>query len=103
MESVHTDCIAFKLMIVLLYTESVRIGTVGNNADLYSGDAHFESRPLLSSNYMTLYSDTDTFDTKLHYLLTYLRSWALPEKLTIVQPFRKFPDILRNQKEPEYY
>jgi hypothetical protein len=32
----------------------------------------------------------------LTYLLTYLRSWALPEKLPIVQPFRKFPEILRN-------
>jgi hypothetical protein len=25
------------------------------------------------------------------YLLTYLRSWALPEKLPIVQPLRNFP------------
>jgi hypothetical protein len=32
------------------------------------------------------------------YLLTYVRSWALPEKLPIVQPFRKFPAILRNPK-----
>jgi hypothetical protein len=31
-------------------------------------------------------------------LLTYLRGWALPEKLPIVQPFRKFPAILRNVK-----
>jgi hypothetical protein len=31
-------------------------------------------------------------------LLTYVRSWALPEKLPIVQPFRKFPAILRNPK-----
>jgi hypothetical protein len=30
--------------------------------------------------------------------LTYLRSWDLPEKLSIVQPFRKFPAILRNPK-----
>jgi hypothetical protein len=30
--------------------------------------------------------------------LTYLWSWALPEKLPIVQPFRKFPAILRNPK-----
>jgi hypothetical protein len=29
---------------------------------------------------------------------TYVRSWALPEKLPIVQPFRKFPAILRNPK-----
>jgi hypothetical protein len=28
-------------------------------------------------------------------LLTYVRSWALPEKLPIVQKFRKFPAILR--------
>jgi hypothetical protein len=34
----------------------------------------------------------------LTYLLTYLWSWALPEKLPIVQPFRKFPAILRNPK-----
>jgi hypothetical protein len=34
----------------------------------------------------------------LTYLLTYLRSWALPEKLPIVQQFRKFPAILRNPK-----
>jgi hypothetical protein len=33
-------------------------------------------------------------------LLTYLRSWALPEELPIVQPFRKFPAILRNPKVP---
>jgi hypothetical protein len=32
------------------------------------------------------------------FLLTYLRSWALPEKLPIVQPFRKFPALLRNPK-----
>jgi hypothetical protein len=32
------------------------------------------------------------------YLLTYVRSWALPEKLPFVQPFRKFPAILRNPK-----
>jgi hypothetical protein len=32
------------------------------------------------------------------YLLTYVRSWALPEKLPIVQPFRNFPAILRNPK-----
>jgi hypothetical protein len=32
------------------------------------------------------------------YLLTYLWSWALPEKLPTVQPFRKFPAILRNPK-----
>jgi hypothetical protein len=31
-------------------------------------------------------------------LLTYLRSWALPEKQPIVQPFRKFP---AHFKEPE--
>jgi hypothetical protein len=31
-------------------------------------------------------------------LLTYLRSWVLPEKLPIVQPFRKLPEILRNPK-----
>jgi hypothetical protein len=31
-------------------------------------------------------------------ILTYLWSWALPEKLPIVQPFRKFPAILRNLK-----
>jgi hypothetical protein len=30
--------------------------------------------------------------------LTYLWSWALPEKLPIVQPLRKFPAILRNPK-----
>jgi hypothetical protein len=30
--------------------------------------------------------------------LTYLRSWALPQKLPIVQPFRKFSAILRNPK-----
>jgi hypothetical protein len=32
------------------------------------------------------------------YLRTYLRSWVLPEKLPIMQPFRKFPEILRNPK-----
>jgi hypothetical protein len=32
------------------------------------------------------------------YLLAYVRSWALPNKLPIVQPFRKFPAILRNPK-----
>jgi hypothetical protein len=32
------------------------------------------------------------------YLLTYVRSWALPDKLPIVQLFRKFPAILRNPK-----
>jgi hypothetical protein len=32
------------------------------------------------------------------FQLTYLRSWALPEKLPIVQPFRKFSAILRNPK-----
>jgi hypothetical protein len=32
------------------------------------------------------------------YLLTYVRSWALPEKLLIVQPFRNFPASF---KEPE--
>jgi hypothetical protein len=29
---------------------------------------------------------------------TYVRSWALPEKLPIVQPIEKFPAILRNPK-----
>jgi hypothetical protein len=29
-------------------------------------------------------------------MFTYLWSWALPEKLQIVQPFRNFPTILRN-------
>jgi hypothetical protein len=33
-----------------------------------------------------------------HNLLTYVRSWDLPEKLPIVQPFRKFSAILRNPK-----
>jgi hypothetical protein len=28
--------------------------------------------------------------------LTCIRSWALPEMLPVVQPFRKFPAILRN-------
>jgi hypothetical protein len=32
------------------------------------------------------------------YLLTYVRSWALPEKLPILQPFKKFPAILGNPK-----
>jgi hypothetical protein len=32
------------------------------------------------------------------YLLTYVRSWALSEKLPIVQPLRKLPAILRNPK-----
>jgi hypothetical protein len=31
-------------------------------------------------------------------LLTYLRSWAIPEKLPIMQPFMKFPAILTNPK-----
>jgi hypothetical protein len=31
-------------------------------------------------------------------LLTYVRSWALPEKLPTVQPFTKFLVILRNPK-----
>jgi hypothetical protein len=30
--------------------------------------------------------------------LTHVRSWALPQKLPIVQPFRQFPAILRNTK-----
>jgi hypothetical protein len=34
----------------------------------------------------------------LYTLLTYLRSCALSKKLPIVQPFRKFPAILRNPK-----
>jgi hypothetical protein len=34
----------------------------------------------------------------LTYLLTYLRSWALPEKLPIVQPFRKFPAFYGTHK-----
>jgi hypothetical protein len=34
----------------------------------------------------------------LTYLLTYVRSWALPEKLQILHPFRTFPAILRNPK-----
>jgi hypothetical protein len=29
----------------------------------------------------------------LQNLLTYLRSWALPEKLPIVQPLRNFPAL----------
>jgi hypothetical protein len=37
--------------------------------------------------------------SKRLYLLTYIRSWALPEKLPIVQSFRKFPPS--NFKEPE--
>jgi hypothetical protein len=45
------------------------------------------------------YTDCTTPALKGHnYLLTYVRSWALPEKLPIVQPFRKFPAILRNPK-----
>jgi hypothetical protein len=34
----------------------------------------------------------------MQYLLTYLLSWALLEKLPIVQPFREFPAILRKPK-----
>jgi hypothetical protein len=34
----------------------------------------------------------------LVWVLAYLPSLALPEKLPIVQPFRKFPAILRNPK-----
>jgi hypothetical protein len=34
----------------------------------------------------------------LMYLLTYVWIWALPEKLPIVQPFRKIPAIWRNMK-----
>jgi hypothetical protein len=36
--------------------------------------------------------------SQIIYLLTYIRSWALPKKLPTVQPFRKFPAILRNLK-----
>jgi hypothetical protein len=36
--------------------------------------------------------------TQFTYLLTYVRSWALPEKLPIVQPVWKFPVTLRNPK-----
>jgi hypothetical protein len=32
------------------------------------------------------------------YICSYLRSWALPKKLPIVQPFREFPAIWRNTK-----
>jgi hypothetical protein len=38
------------------------------------------------------------FHSFLPSLLTYLRSWALPEKLPIMQPFRKLPADLRNPK-----
>jgi hypothetical protein len=34
-------------------------------------------------------------DYSYQYLLTYLRNWALPGNMPIVQPFRKFPAILR--------
>jgi hypothetical protein len=34
----------------------------------------------------------------LTYLLTYVRSWALPEKLPIVQPFRKFPSNFKGTR-----
>jgi hypothetical protein len=32
------------------------------------------------------------------YLLTYLRSWSLLEKLSIVQPFKKFPEFYGTQR-----
>jgi hypothetical protein len=44
------------------------------------------------------WSHHQTVCTYIYSLLTYLRSWALPENLPIVQPFRKFPAILRNPK-----
>jgi hypothetical protein len=54
---------------------------------------------LLLSAYITETSlSNSSLSMGYTYLLTYLRSGALPEKLSIVQPFRKFPAIL---KEPE--
>jgi hypothetical protein len=41
---------------------------------------------------------TGEFHDNLSHHLTYLRSWALPEKLPIVQPFTIFPTILMNPK-----
>jgi hypothetical protein len=38
------------------------------------------------------------FVLKSTHLLTFLQSWALPKKQPIMQPFRKFPTILRNPK-----
>jgi hypothetical protein len=49
----------------------------------------------LSSHYIDWTIPTPSY---FWYILTYLQSWALPEKLPIVQPFRKFPAILRNPK-----
>jgi hypothetical protein len=60
---------------------------------------------ILVTQSLSSHSKKIILKTKLHYLFitlltffTYVRSWAFPEKLPIVQPFRKFPAILRNPK-----
>jgi hypothetical protein len=59
-----------------------RAGQLATNSFAYHADFHVLSR--WKANFTTI--------------TTYLRSWSLPEKLPIVQPFRKFPAILRNPK-----
>jgi hypothetical protein len=45
-----------------------------------------------------IYWKYDQYNSNNDILLAYLWSWALPEKLPFVWPFRKFPAILRNLK-----
>jgi hypothetical protein len=52
-----------------------------------------QSNTILEQNFMR---NTKCYPCARQYnedkdLLTYLRSWALPEKLSIVQPLRNFP------------
>jgi hypothetical protein len=42
--------------------------------------------------------DLSFVQSTLHFLDTYLRSWAFLEKLPIMQPFKYLPSILRNPK-----
>jgi hypothetical protein len=74
----------------------------------YSGRPWFESRSSYTDLNLTRVSSfppdrcwyiiLNYATTASIHSLTYVRSWALPEKLPIVQPFRKFPAILRNPK-----
>jgi hypothetical protein len=68
-----------------------------NDRDVSNFDS-WENKEQIEFGHCLLPFNLESFIIPSTALLTYLLSWALPEKLPIVQPIRNFPAILRYPK-----
>jgi hypothetical protein len=81
------------------YTGLLGFPLIQSKEELENPAAHVDSDRVLSVQTELQHTPNNVQHNCLnYYLLTYLRSSVLPEKLLIVQPVRKFPAILRNPK-----